>query len=69
MLDPYTRITVPLSREEFIALSKAAQGELRHPRDHARFILRSFLLCEQSDQATNANTHADRQVKSVGVPA
>lgn len=48
--EQYTRITVPLSRDEFIALRAKAEVAYRHPRDQARFILRNALLgCEQSD--------------------
>lgn len=44
MPDPYTRISVPLSQEEFAALTRLAQQDYRHPRDQARVILRSVLL-------------------------
>jgi hypothetical protein len=53
--DQYTRITVPLSREEFSALQASAQQEYRHPRDQARFLLRSILL---RDDSINNNTVA-----------
>lgn len=52
MSDQYTRITVPLSKQEFTALQASAQQEYRHPRDQARFLLRSILL---RDQSTNDN--------------
>ena len=39
----YTRITVPLSREEFDALAYAAGSGYRHPRDQARYLLRGAL--------------------------
>ena len=42
MQDTY-RVTVPLSREEFAALSKSAQRELRPIREHARYLLRGLL--------------------------
>jgi hypothetical protein len=38
------RITVPLSREEFVALRERASAELRQPREQARHILRVALL-------------------------
>lgn len=37
------RITVPLSRREFVALSLAAQREIRPVRDQARYMLLSAL--------------------------
>lgn len=39
----YTRITVPLSREELNALRDAADREYRHPRDQARYLVRQAL--------------------------
>lgn len=44
MSDRYTRITVPLSKDEFEALRDAASREYRHPREQARFILHQVLL-------------------------
>lgn len=52
----HTRITVPLSRQEFEALYQAAIIDYRHPRDQARFILRSVLLSEQSQESKNPLT-------------
>jgi plasmid stability protein len=43
---PELRITVPLSREEFVALRTRASAELRQPRDQARHILRAALLTD-----------------------
>ena len=37
------RVTVPLSKQEFVALSLAAQGDYRNPRDQARYMLRAAL--------------------------
>lgn len=37
------RVTVPLSREEFAALSRSAQQELRPIRDQAHYLLRRLL--------------------------
>lgn len=54
MPDQY-RITVPLSREEFIALSKTAQDEYRHPREQARYILRSVLLGKLDSSNKNSD--------------
>lgn len=39
----YTRIVVPLSREELNALRDAADREYRHPRDQARYLVRQAL--------------------------
>lgn len=52
MNDRYTRITVPLSKDEFQALQKSAQQDYRDPREQARYLLRSILLI---DQFANAN--------------
>lgn len=43
-LVPQTKISIPLTHDEFIALSSAATRELRTPRDQARFLLRQILL-------------------------
>ena len=43
-LGQHTRITVALSRDEFEALRETALKAYRHPRDQARYILRSVLL-------------------------
>ena len=53
----HTRITVPLSRQEFEALYQAAIIDYRHPREQARFILRSVLIGDQSQE--NKNPSAD----------
>lgn len=50
MNDKYTRITVPLSKEEFEALRTAAQTDYRHPREQARYLLRIILLGEQEPE-------------------
>ncbi len=58
MSDRYTRITVPLSKEEFEALRDSAQLDYRHPREQARFILRGALFGESipSTDHTATNT-------------
>lgn len=53
MNDRYTRITVPLSKDEFEALRTAAQTDYRHPREQARYLLRSILLGESSAEMNN----------------
>jgi hypothetical protein len=55
------RVNVPLSRDEFAALSKAAQRDLRPIRDHARYLLRG-LLADPPDLPS-------RQVKNEGSAA
>lgn len=52
----HTRITVPLSRQEFEALYQAAIIDYRHPREQARFILRSVLLGEPITENKNPST-------------
>lgn len=68
MNDRYTRITVPLSREEFEALRTAAQTDYRHPREQARYLLRGVLLGEQSLETNNrhAVTLTETTSKAVG---
>lgn len=38
-----TKIYVPLSEEEFVALRHASQLEYRHPREQARYLLRKAM--------------------------
>lgn len=57
-MNDVTRINVPLSKDEFIALRDVALKEYRHPRDHARYLLRMALgLAEEP--ATNKHNRAD----------
>jgi len=49
MNERFTRIQVPLGRDEYAALLKAAMSDYRHPRDQARAILRAALLGNQPD--------------------
>jgi hypothetical protein len=42
----FTRITVPLSQEEFYKLREVANLEYRQPREQARYILRRALFGE-----------------------
>ena len=42
-MNEFTRITVPLSRSEFVALRDMAGSEYRHPREQARYLLRAAL--------------------------
>lgn len=44
MNERFTRIQVPLGRDEYAALLSAAMSDYRHPRDQARAILRAALL-------------------------
>lgn len=39
----FTRITVPLGKDEFQALRENADREYRHPREQARYLLRLAL--------------------------
>lgn len=56
-MNEYRRIYVPLSQEEFFALSASAQYELRHPRDQARAILRHALgLKNNASAPTNSKS-------------
>ena len=49
----YTRIVVPLSREELNALRDAADREYRHPRDQARYLVRQALGLTDSEGKYN----------------
>ena len=42
-MSEYRRITVSLDRAEFLALRDEADRNLRHPRDQARYFVRSAL--------------------------
>lgn len=48
MYEYYTRIYVPLGRDEFIALRESAENSYRHPRDQARYLLRLALGLEDT---------------------
>ena len=39
-MERYTRISIPLGKDEYAALLKAAMSEYRHPRDQARYLVR-----------------------------
>jgi hypothetical protein len=54
-MSEFTKIYVPLSRDEFMALRESAQHELRDPRDQARYMLRSMLL-QTNNQADSKST-------------
>jgi hypothetical protein len=58
-------LVIKLSNEEFEALRNQAQGELRHPRDEARIIIRRVLFGEPF----NANTGAVTAKPHAGVAA
>jgi hypothetical protein len=50
----YTRITVPLSKDDFVTLRDAAAKEYRDPRQHAAWLLRQVLrdASEQHPEGT-----------------
>jgi hypothetical protein len=48
-MERFTRIQVPLGRDEYAALLQAAMTDYRHPRDQARAILRAALLGDRAD--------------------
>ena len=52
----HTRITVPLSKQEFEALYQSARTDYRHPREQARYILRLALLGAQTQESKNPLT-------------
>lgn len=54
------RITVPLSRDEFIALRELASVQLRNPREQARYLLRDALgLAGETAKPTKNNRTAE----------
>lgn len=55
MTNRFTRIQVPLSREEYLALYQAAERDYRHPRDQARAILRAVLLGDKAGPPLGEN--------------
>ena len=55
-MNEYRRIYIPLSREEFIALSESARCDYRHPRDQARFIIRAALGGDSPPNAKQKKT-------------
>lgn len=61
----YSRITVPLSREELNALREAADRDFRHPRDQARYLVRQALgLVDKPPSAQK--THGAARVAELG---
>jgi hypothetical protein len=66
MQDRY-RIVVPLSKEEFTALSQAAKRELRPIRDHARYLLRG-VLADAPDPPRMNEGHAVVVETTAGTP-
>jgi hypothetical protein len=51
-----TRIYLTMSNDEWLRLSKEAEEEYRHPRDHARYLLRAALgLTPDVQTQSNAN--------------
>jgi len=61
----YTRITVPLSREELNALRDAADREYRHPRDQARYLVRQALgLADKPPNVEKYSSAGVRQDKT-----
>jgi hypothetical protein len=55
-MNEFTRITVPLSRDEFFALRAAAGKEYRHPREQARWLLRQVLMQESGEDEPHAQS-------------
>lgn len=71
-MSEFTKIYVPLSRDEFIELAKIASHELRDPRVQARLILRRALFGAPAELPTvpeKANSDTTRQGQSVAVAA
>lgn len=52
----FTRITVPLGKDEFFALRENADREYRHPREQARYLLRLALGLADPNKHESAGT-------------
>lgn len=52
----FTRITVPLGKDEFHALRENADREYRHPREQARYLLRLALGLDNSQKHESAGS-------------
>lgn len=52
-MERYTRISIPLGKDEYAALLEAAMSEYRHPRDQARAILRKVLIGNEVEEKHN----------------
>ena len=55
----YTRITVDLSKDEFVALREAASKEYRHPREQARWLLRQLLVQGNGNAQSQPSTNSE----------
>lgn len=64
-MNEHTRITVPLSRDEFEALRNSAFRDYRHPREQARYLLRCLLLGEPATQINNRHDATNLHGSSV----
>lgn len=64
-----SKIYIPISDEEFVALARLANRNLRHPRDQARLILRSVLMNEPSAEMGKpaAATLPERTANGFGI--
>ena len=56
-MSEFTRITVPLSKDEFVALRDKAMSEYRHPREQARYLLRAALGLTSDNVPTQQNAN------------
>jgi hypothetical protein len=66
-----TRISVPVTIAEREELQADAQRQMRHPREHARYLLRQALgiaEVQQVESSDNAQSDVgDRQVKEMSL--
>ena len=53
----FTRIIVPLGKDEFQALRELSAREYRHPRDQARYLLRQALGLTDGETGPTSPTH------------
>ena len=66
-MEQRTRITVPLSVDEFDALTQSARSDYRHPRDQARHILRQVLMGSSTGPPTK-NEGRTVVIEAAGTP-
>jgi len=65
--DKFTRVSVPLSLEEFVALRDTANKECRHPQEQARYMLRAALGVTQKNEGNG--TRLDSKPVTLGLNA
>ncbi len=60
-----TKISVPLTHDEFVALASVATREMRLPKDQARFLLRQALGLTEPQNGGHGRQNENRAEESV----